>query len=238
MANRIRFITWNCRIGGFRWKSKQIAPLKPDVLVVQEVEPIDQVLLFGGEEQPTFRSQIRNPKYQRRTLTVFSYTDIVLRADDTEDPMYSFRRMRGKKSGLDFQFVGLWTAHSSKKELSYRQSHNGISKYSNWIAQKPTVILGDFNSNASYHSDNWQELMDLMKPFGLVSAYHHFYGEDFGKETRHTYYHRAKEDSRFHVDYCFFPEAWVDNLVSVEVGDFDTWCEFSDHVPLVVDFDF
>ena len=77
-----------------------------------------------------------------------------------------------------------------------------------------------------------------MKPFGLVSAYHHFYGEDFGKETRPTYYHRAKKDSKFHVDYCFFPEAWVDNLVSVELGDFDTWCEFSDHVPLVVDFEF
>jgi hypothetical protein len=54
MADRIRFITWNCCIGDFRCKSKQIALLKPDVLVLQEVEPIDQVLLYGGENNPPF----------------------------------------------------------------------------------------------------------------------------------------------------------------------------------------
>jgi hypothetical protein len=47
----LRLITWNCRIGAFRYKADRIAPLRPDVLVVQEVEPIDNVMFFGGEEQ-------------------------------------------------------------------------------------------------------------------------------------------------------------------------------------------
>lgn len=40
-------ITWNCRVGGFRKKSAHIATYQPDVLAVQEVEPLDRVVFAG-----------------------------------------------------------------------------------------------------------------------------------------------------------------------------------------------
>lgn len=45
----MRVITWNCRVGGFRKKANQIAPFRPDVLAVQEIEPLADVLLFAGD---------------------------------------------------------------------------------------------------------------------------------------------------------------------------------------------
>ena len=51
----MRLITWNRRVGAFRRKSARIAPLRPDVLAVQELEPLDDGRPFGGECQPTYR---------------------------------------------------------------------------------------------------------------------------------------------------------------------------------------
>jgi hypothetical protein len=55
----MRLVTWNCRAGDFRRKAEAVAKLKPDVLVVQEVENIDAVLMFAGHDQPTFRHRAR-----------------------------------------------------------------------------------------------------------------------------------------------------------------------------------
>jgi hypothetical protein len=64
----MRLVTWNCRIGGFRWKAQYIAPLLPDVLAVQEVEPIEDVLVFAGSHQPTFRDRVHHPRYPRKAI--------------------------------------------------------------------------------------------------------------------------------------------------------------------------
>ena len=74
----MRLVTWNCRIGGFRKKAKHIAPLRPDVLAVQEVERFDGVPSFAGDCQPTFRDQLCNPQFPRRSIGVFSYTGVKL----------------------------------------------------------------------------------------------------------------------------------------------------------------
>ena len=45
------------------------------------------------------------------------------------------------------------------------------------------------------------------------------------------------EDKSYHIDYCFISEDQVNKLKSVEVGEFDEWIKYSDHVPLMVDLD-
>ena len=73
-------------------KASHIARLRPDVAVVQELEPIDHLLLLAGNEQPTFRDRRSDPAYPRRAIGVFSYTDIKLEVVDAEAPLYGFRR--------------------------------------------------------------------------------------------------------------------------------------------------
>lgn len=193
----MRIITWNCRVGGFRKKAKHIAPYRPDVLAVQEVEPLDSVLLFAGECQPTCRDRISDPANPRRAIGVFSYNGTQLEPVDAEGPLYGFRRYQAQRGDLTFQVAAVWTAATGVPARDYMQAHEGIYQHQDWIRQHPTLILGNFNDNASLKSGRWRELLDLIKPLGLKSAYHHHFGEDFGAESRPTHFHKGYKRHRF-----------------------------------------
>jgi len=146
----LRLVAWNCHIGGFRYKAEHVACLRPDVLVVQEVEPLEQVVVFGGECQPTYRDRIGDPAFPKRAIGVFSYTGLAMRAVDLDAPLYAFRRYVASKAGLQFNAIATWTAATGSPATSYRQAHEGIEAHGDWIRERPTVLLGDLNDNASY----------------------------------------------------------------------------------------
>lgn len=231
----MRLVTWNCRIGGFHYKAKQVAPFKPDILVVQEVEPLDKVTVFSGDCQPTYRHRDGGPTKARRAIGVFSYTDIAIRSVDEAAPIYGFRRYEALYNGLAFNLIAVWTAATGIPGTSYRQAHEGLAKHALWIRERPTILIGDLNNNASFMGSSWRELRVLLDPLALESAYHHHFGEDFGAETRPTHFHHAKPDAPFHLDYCFVPRAWLPRIRNVQVGVLDP--TVSDHVPLIVDLE-
>ena len=233
----MRLVTWNCRVGAFRRKASHVAPLRPDILVVQEVEPIDGELLFDGDLQPTYRDRIGDPAFPRRGIGMFSYTHTTLGSVDAADPVYCFRRYQAKRGDVPFQVVGVWTVATKPRGTSYRQAHLGLQRHADWIRQLPTVVLGDFNANASFKGSAWRQLIELVEALGLKSAYHGFFAEEFGAETRPTHFHKGKEGAPFHLDYCFLPSTWVERIIRVEVGTHTHWHRVSDHAPLVVDLE-
>jgi endonuclease/exonuclease/phosphatase family metal-dependent hydrolase len=110
--------------------------------------------------------------------------------------------------------------------------------HEDWIRERPTVLLGDLNDNASFRGTRWSDLMTLLEPLGLVSAYHVFFKEAAGSETRATHFYRGDETRPFHLDYCFLPSEWLPRLKAVRVGAFSPERKkVSDHVPLIVDLD-
>jgi hypothetical protein len=178
----------------------------------------------------------------RRTTTnrgvgVVSYTGAeIRRAPLIGDPIDFFVPLEVSAAGASFQVVAVWTAATADKKTMYRQAHEGLDRYAAWIRQQDTVLMGDFNNNATYSKGKpWRELEERLRPLGLVSAYHEHFGEAFGQETRPTHYYRRKQDSRWHVDYCFLPASWIPRIQGVEVGTFEDWSGVSDHVPLIVD---
>ena len=74
----MRFVTWNCRNGGFKWKAKRVAALRPDILAVQELRPLDDVLLFDRCEQPTFRERASRSIDPGRGVGMFSFTVVAM----------------------------------------------------------------------------------------------------------------------------------------------------------------
>jgi exodeoxyribonuclease III len=234
---QMRIVTWNCRIGGFRWKAQHVARLRPDVLAVQEVEPIDNVLLFAGDCQPTYRDRVSGREAPRRGIGIFSYTDIQLQAVDSVEPMSTFRRYEARRGDLTFNVIGVWTWATKSASTSYRQAHEGFARYADWIRHRPTVVIGDFNGNGAFQGSNWRQLLELAGSLGLVSAYHHYFGESFGAETRPTHFHKGDKARPFHLDYCFLPDAWAQRIRKVDVGLYSDWCGISDHVPLTVDLE-
>jgi hypothetical protein len=112
--------------------------------------------------------------------------------------------------------VKFWRPWATKsKETSYRQAHEGLEQHAAWIKERPTVILGDFNAHQSFSGPNWNDLIDLLRPFGLVSAYHRHFKKAFGEESHSTYFHRGNPESGFHLDYCFISKPWADRIMDV-----------------------
>jgi endonuclease/exonuclease/phosphatase family metal-dependent hydrolase len=75
----------------------------------------------------------------------------------------------------------------------------------------------------------------MLTELGLVSSYHHYYGEAHGTETRPTFYLHRNKRRPYHIDYCFVPEGWASYIQSVQIGSYEDWQKHSDHRPLLVD---
>lgn len=233
----MRFTTWNCRVGGFRRKASRISSLRPDVLVVPECEDLRSLLLLDGELQPSSRDW-HPASVSTRGVGVLSYTGAELvAAPPLGRPIEFFVPLVATKGPETCQVAAVWTSATEDRSTTYRQAHEGLDRYRDWIKARDTVIMGDFN-NATDDRKPWRELVERIEALGLVSAYHQFFHEDFGQESRKTYFHRGKESSTRHIDYCFIPAAWAPRIKNVEVGLHGEWSELSDHVPVTVDIEF
>jgi len=106
-------------------------------------------------------------------------------------------------------------------------------------APKPVILCGDFNSNKIWDdhrkTHNHSAVVSLLEKRGLLSAYHHFFSEPQGHETRPTYYFWHRQNRGYHIDYVFLPRAWAPCIQSVAVGHHADWSHLSDHVPVSVD---
>ena len=104
---------------------------------------------------------------------------------------------------------------------------------------KPVILCGDFNSNKIWDdhrkAGNHSGVVSLLEKRGLLSAYHHFFSEPQGQESRPTYYFWHRKNRGYHIDYVFLPRAWASCIQSVQVGLHSDWSHLSDHVPLSVE---
>jgi endonuclease/exonuclease/phosphatase family metal-dependent hydrolase len=109
------------------------------------------------------------------------------------------------------------------------------------VLEEPTVIIGDFNWNAIWDikpsyplHGNLADVIEILTAKGIRSLYHEFFNEDFGMETKPTFFMHHNHEKPYHIDYCFASS--VLEVSSVEVGNFSDWVMRSDHVPIIVTF--
>ncbi len=219
----MRVTSWNC------YKGKRVdstvgllAPLRADLVTLQECRRPD------GEST----SVIWRGKYPLQGVAVVS-TQPELRLEPVDIPsLHPTVVPVIVHAPKPFMFVGVWT-HKPFNPVAWKAMSACFAKADGL----PVVAAGDFNSSPGVIGQELTSLRFLKRmqdELGLVSAYHHFYGEEPGDETRASYYHLWNESKPFHIDYCFVPESWLDRLVGMEIGNFTDWPE-SDHRPLTVD---
>jgi Endonuclease/Exonuclease/phosphatase family len=224
-------VTWNCHRGPFEKKVPLLSALNPDLAVIQEcarpVEESNSCLWFGD-----------NPK---QSIAIVSKPPYILsRIPALEDvPKYAIPVAVG--GPLPFTILAVWS--------KARQLHNyvaavvrAIHMYRELIEAGPTVVIGDLNSNRIWDKRrppdrNHSALVATLEGMNIISAYHTFYDEPQGSETRATYYFRWNKTRPYHIDYCFIPSAWRVNLTRVEVASYEGWELASDHRPLVVELE-
>lgn len=136
--------------------------------------------------------------------------------------------------------IAVWACY----ERSPRKADKGpvntcLKEILSLVQGRDAIIAGDFNNSAEWdqsgRADNFSNTVDAFSEAGLVSAYHRSTGEKMGAETVPTFFSRRSQANSHHIDFCFIPESWADQLVSVEVGKFEEWIALSDHMPITVE---
>lgn len=236
----MRFVEWNC-CEGFKADLPALVELGCDVAVLCEVPqaPPPASLL------PPVIDWHWTGQYVRKGLAVAGF-DRLLRRVDERAGAGSYTVAAETSEGIGV--LGMWTC-PPKGSTYGAQARATIDAHADWLRETPTIIAGDFNLAPFGIEDGrtgiLRALFADLSELGYTSVYHHFFGEDFGSETRPTYFHRRKEAEPFHIDFCFLHESLLPQLRTVEVGDYARWVArrselvagHSDHVPLIVDLD-
>ena len=220
----MRVTNWNCVCGTVSDRLSELAPLHSDLITLQEcrrpARNSASVIWRGFDTLP------------HQGVAVVS-TETAWRLEFVEIPKLHPTVVPVRvQAPQPFMFVGVWT-HPDYNKVAWEAMTACVAAADGL----PVVAAGDFNSSPRVQGqerDSPQFLQRMRDELGLVSAYHHVFGESHGAETRPSYYHGKKKAAPFHIDYCFVPEAWVDRLTGVEVGSFADWPQ-SDHRPLTVD---
>lgn len=251
----MKILTWNCQ-GAFRRKAQPIADLAPDIAVIQECE--SPARLRWAKDVTPPNDYVWYGINPHKGVGIFSWTDWTFAIDPSHDPSIQHcvpvvakrdddqwtmadreKAMVNGHSSI-VHLLAIWAMGHKKKEFSYvGQVYQGVHRYFEFLQQRPTFVLGDWNSNAIWDRErkmsNHSNVIKKLAEAEIVSLYHEHFGEAHGKETMATYWHQRSQIQGYHLDYCASPKSWLPRVKSLQLGAFDEWGTLSDHSPLIVE---
>jgi exodeoxyribonuclease-3 len=226
----------------FRKKANFILTHQPDILIIVECEHPDKLLYKVDNRNPT--DSLWFGKNRHKGLAIFSYSNYRFKVLDEHNENFKMIipiAVTGRQ--FDFNLFLIWAFNPDDMDGKYiTQVWKAIPYYDKLLTDKPTMFIGDFNSNTIWdykkhrlgdHSSVVKQLEDK----GIFSAYHALHNQTQGKEQHPTFYMYRHKDKPYHIDYCFVSKDMLDKLKTVEIGEYDFWIKYSDHVPLIVTFD-
>lgn len=235
----MKIITWNCNMA-FRNKAGIILTHKPDIIVVPECEHPDK--LHFNDETPKPRDSVWFGKNRNKGLGIFSYSNFRFKVLDVHnDNLQMIIPIAVSGGKFDFTLFAIWANNPADRDGQYiTQVWKAMHQYDSLITNKRTILIGDFNSNTIWdkprREGNHSTVVKRLEEKGIHSVYHKHFHQIQGKEQHPTLYLYRSKDKSYHLDYCFASKDMVEHLKSVEVGDYDFWIRYSDHVPVIVTF--
>ena len=235
----MKIVAWNAD-RAFRKKIDKILPLKADILVISECEKpekwgqiidekgIDEFLWEGDNPNKGIGIITFNKRYRIESHPAY---------DKSFRYIVPYKVSVGK---LEFILFAVWSQKGEKGYDSYiGQIYLALEKYAS-LLKEPCIIVGDWNSCKLYYRikrvKTHSEVVEFLKGFGIKSAYHHFSEEEQGEELKATHYFRKEKARPFHIDCLFASEIFLNELESIEIGSYEEWIEFSDHMPISAEF--
>jgi exodeoxyribonuclease III len=232
----VRIVVWNCRMALSK-KRELLYGLHPDIAVIPECS--QSAMLTCKAEGFDTRWWGNN---KNKGLGVIAAKPWLLEAASPRTLRQKWIAPVQVRGPRDFLLLCVWACPVGyQREKNYvGQIHEAIVRHPRWFAPgTSTVICGDFNSNKIFDpgrkTRSHSTVVKLLAERGISSAYHDFFSEDHGAETRPTYYFWHRQERCFHLDYIFLPRSWMESVTDFHVGAYDKWRPASDHVPLVVD---
>ncbi len=225
----------------FRKKADIILAHKPDILIVPECEHPDKLIFPVDTPKPM--DTLWFGKNKNKGLAIFSYSDYRFTVFDNYNEDLQMIIPIAVSGGLfDFNLFAIWANNPSDRDGQYiEQVWKAVHHYDTLLANTKTVLVGDFNSNKIWdrkrRESNHSNVVKLLEDKGIYSTYHLHHKQTQGTEEHPTLYMYRHKDKAYHIDYCFVSTDMAEKLLSVDVGAYDFWTKYSDHVPVIVTFD-
>jgi exodeoxyribonuclease III len=235
----MKLVTWNCQ-GAYRKKAKILLQQQPDIVVVQECEHPDKLVFEDNTQYPN--DSLWFGDYLHKGLGIFSYSEYKFAIHKSYNADFKFVIPITVSGGeVEFILFAIWANNPSDKNGRYvEQVWKAIHHYDSLLYDFPCILTGDFNSNTIWDRKsrigNHSEVVEKLKEKKIVSIYHLYLKEEQGKEKTPTFYLYRNVEKPYHLDYCFVSQYFYDKLQELEVGKFENWIGFSDHLPLFISF--
>jgi len=224
----------------FRKKAGAILQYKPDILIVQECEHPDKLLF--SKDLPKPASSLWIGTNRNKGLAIFSYSDFkikLLKGHNRDIRLVAPIKITNAHSAIIL--FAIWAHNPADKDGQYvTQIWKALKHYKKIIRDTNTILIGDFNSNAIWdrprRESNHSAVVKLLEQKNIHSVYHKYFSLEQGKETHPTHYLYRHKNRPYHLDYCFVSQDLLNRLQTVEVGNYENWKEYSDHVPVITSF--
>ena len=223
----------------FREDHKIIFPLNPDIVIIPECENINRIDLGSFSDKVTDSYWIGDN--ESKGLGVFTFNGFKIELYENYNDKYKYiLPLIISRENETYNLIGCWTK-KVEGGLEYVQNLGlSLEDYNSFLNHDKVIICGDLNSNQIWDKSskypNHTDVVEILSKKGISSSYHGFYDEKHGQETIPTYFHYHQKERPFHIDYCFLSKSLIDRLKKIEIGKYDDWMKYSDHVPMIIDF--
>lgn len=241
----MKIVTWNCN-GALKNKLEVIRTLNADIYVIQECE--------NPYNTPStdYRQFAHNSLYlpvaeNRKSIGIFAHPSISLTPiqDNINSPkVHPLKYFLPCLINHQFLLVNVWTHLNKSGSFGYvGQIWQYIQNNQAILKTHPTILLGDFNSNTIFDPKrkksgwNHSNVVSDLAALDIYSTYHTQTKEIPGQETQSTLFMHRKQHKGYHIDYVFASKSIITTMNHFEICSFEQWQTFSDHVPLIFEFD-
>jgi len=237
----MRIVSWNCcwqKEGFTDEKRNEILKLNPDILIVQECKPDDwEKLNYSSEKGHWYGDGKESQGDPNKNLGIGIFCNEKYSIDCSLFKDQDLSKMRYVLPYIiKMKDVEILTIFSVWAKSGYKYYHVPILNSLEYFYEKnksPIILAGDFNTGSQYgnEKESYYKFIkeELKTKYFLINC-------AFWQEWLPTYHEKENENYNFFLDDHCFSGLW-DNVLSFSMGNWSHWSKYSDHVPIMIDFD-
>ena len=235
----MKLVTWNCQ-GAFRKKLEFVLKQCPDILIVQECEHPDKLIYDSAIPKPNDVLWFGDNK--NKGLGVFSYSDYKFElVEQYNENIKTILPILVTGGAYDFMLFAIWANNRLDPDGQYiEQVWKAVNHYTELLKGENIILIGDFNSNKiwdkKHRAGNHSAVVQKLLENNIHSAYHLKHGQEQGVEDKPTFFLQRNVNKPYHIDYCFLSNSLYEKVTDLEIGKYDDWITYSDHMPLTINF--
>jgi len=237
----MRVLVWNCSMS-FRKKLDAVMRLAPDIAVIGNSEFPDKLYPGSG---PKISGSLWFGNDRKSGLGIYSFGKWHIQPHPVHDAsvktLVPIECTNGNTAFLLLAFQGAPASGRQGYGKAFHDYQQALT-YIEHIRGRTAIFAGEMGEaalslwNRESVEGGYGDLEQVLAQADLRSCYHAFTRETPGRERTPTLYQGRDMRQGIHTTCCFASTDLLLGLEDVQVGRPETWLDYSEHMPLVVDF--